>query len=137
MTYDTVASVRYGNELTVNDPTAGKYYVGVLGRSSFGAAEFIVTAFVLNSCPNHCSGHGKCNAPSPSNTTCVCDPDWDYNSIDCSVFMGQLPSNGSVLSGEVLPGQWRFYSLYVPSDINHIRFNANLTSPENSTAIAL
>lgn len=50
--------------------------------------------------------------------------------------MATLPTGASG-NGTVSVGEWRYYELFVPLDKNHVTFAANLTSPVNSTEIAL
>jgi hypothetical protein len=132
--YDASAPLSTTTVLEIDDPTSGAmYYVGVLAKV---ATTITVTAAYQQTCPNACSGHGACNVLSPGNTTCACDTNWSVNPWDCSIFQAMLKTN-TTYDGEVAPGEWRYYSLFVPLDKNHVTFSCNLTSPSNGSIFSL
>jgi hypothetical protein len=133
--YDASAALSTATTIEIDTPTSGVvYYVGVLATAA--ATTVTVTASYGQLCANGCSGHGACVSVAPGNATCACDEDWGVNAWDCSVYEAPLRQN-ETFDGAVRAGEWRYYSLFVPLDKNHVTFSCNLTSPSNGTTFSL
>jgi len=133
--YDASAALSTATTIEIDTPTSGVvYYVGVLATAA--ATTVTVTASFGQLCANGCSGHGACVSVAPGNATCACDEDWGVNAWDCSVYEAPLRQN-ETFDGSVRAGEWRYYSLFVPLDKNHVTFSCNLTSPSNGTTFSL
>jgi hypothetical protein len=132
--YDASAPLSTTTTIEVDNPSSGAvYYVGVLAKV---ATTVTVTAAYQQMCPNDCSGHGTCTVVSAGTLTCACDSNWSVNPWDCSIFQATLKTN-TTYDGTVAPGEWRYYSLFVPLDKNHVTFSCNLTSPSNGSIFSL
>jgi Bacterial pre-peptidase C-terminal domain/EGF-like domain len=94
--------VSVGNTFTLSIPNPGdqSWHVGVYG---YAACTYQISLAVTTTCPNSCSGHGRCN-----HGTCQCND--GYSGDDCSQSTATLTSN-QLVHGSVAINAWKYYQI--------------------------
>lgn len=108
--------------LRIEQPKAGKWYVGLFGITS---ASYTLSVLGSTQCPNDCSGYGTCAAGG----TCNCP--MYYTNPDCSLYLRALGANDGTSSPILISAEQMQFFTYVSAGVsNDLAFTINQTTPQ-------